>query len=112
MSGFAEYERYDALGLAGLVKAREVTPTELLEAALARAATRNPALNAISMPLEDYARRAIAEGVPAGPFEGVPFLLKDLTASVKGMRMTRTSRFFADTAPATVDSEHVTRLKR
>ncbi len=112
MSGFAEYERYDALGLAGLVKARKVTPTDLLEAAIARAVARNPVLNAISMPLEDYARRTIAEGMPAGPFEGVPFLLKDLTASVKGMRMTRTSRFFADTAPATADSEHVTRLKR
>ncbi len=112
MGGFAEYERYDALGLAALVKKREVTPTELLEAALARAAARNPAVNAITIPMEDYARRAIAEGVPAGRFEGVPFLLKDLTASVAGVRMTRTSRFFADTLPATADSEHVTRLKR
>src|SRR3954470_23434180 len=97
MSGFPEYERYDALGLADLVKAREVTPTELLDAALSRAAARDPAINAISMPLEDYARGAIAVGLPAGPFEGVPFLLKDLTASIAGIRMTRTSRFFADT---------------
>ena len=112
MSGFKEYEQYDALGLAALVKQREVTPAELLDAALARAAARNPAINAISIPLEDYARKSISEGLPAGPFEGVPFLLKDLTASVTGVRMTRTSRFFADTPPATADSEHVTRLKR
>ena len=57
MSGFAEYERYDALGLAGLVRRREVTPSELLDAALARAAARDPSINAITMPLEDYARR-------------------------------------------------------
>ena len=112
MSGFTEYEQFDALGLAALVRRREVTPTELLEAALARMVARDPAINAITMPLEGYARKAIAEGVPAGPFEGVPFLLKDLTAVVAGVRMTRTSRFFADSPPATADSEHVKRLKR
>lgn len=112
MSAFAEYEKYDALGLAGLVRRREVTPAELLDAALARAAARDPSINAITMPLEDYARKAIADGLPAGPFEGVPFLLKDLTAVVAGVRMTRTSRFFADSPFATADSEHVTRLKR
>ena len=112
MSGFAGYESYDALGLAELVRRREVTPTGLLDAALARVAARNPLINAVTMPLEGYARHAISAGLPAGPFEGVPFLLKDLTASVTGIRMTRTSRFFADSPPATGDSEHVARLKR
>jgi Asp-tRNA(Asn)/Glu-tRNA(Gln) amidotransferase A subunit family amidase len=42
----------------------------------------------------------------------VPFLLKDLTASLAGVPMTRASRFFADTPAPTVDSEHVRRLKR
>ena len=112
MSRLAEYEQYDALGLAALVRRREVSAAELLEAALARTAARNPSINAVTMPLEDYARKAIADGIPAGPFEGVPFLLKDLTASVAGVRMTRTSRFFADSPPATADSEHVARLKR
>ena len=36
MSGFAEYEQYDALGLADLVRREEVTPSELLEAAIER----------------------------------------------------------------------------
>ena len=112
MGGFADYENYDALGLAALVKRREVTPAELLEAALTRSAVRNPLINAITIPMEDFARKAIADGVPDGPFEGVPFLLKDLTASIAGVRMTRTSRFFADSPPAAVDSEHVKRLKR
>ena len=42
MNGFAEYESYDALGLAALVKAGEVSATEMLEAAIARVEARNP----------------------------------------------------------------------
>ena len=60
------------------------------------------------MPLYDYARKAIADGLPDGPLRGVPFLMKDLTASIAGVRMTRSSRFFADAPPPAVDSEHVT----
>lgn len=112
MSGFPEYERYDALGLADLVRRREVTPDELLDAALERVAARNPAVNAVVMPLEDHARKAIADGLPTGAFRGVPYLMKDLTASLAGVRMTRGSKFFADSPPAAGDSEHVTRLKR
>jgi amidase len=112
MSGFAEYERYDALGLADLVRRRAVGPDDLLDAALARLESRNPVVNAVVMRLEDHARDAIKAGLPDGPFCGVPYLMKDLTASIAGIRMTRGSRFFADTPPATADSEHVTRLKR
>ena len=56
--GFAEYGRYDAIGLAELVRAGDVTPTELLDEALARTAAVNPALNAIEnrMALEATAR--------------------------------------------------------
>src|SRR5206468_10370848 len=96
MSGFAEYERYDASGLAELVRRRQVSPRELLEAAIERVESRNGAVNAVTMRLDDYGRRAIAAGVPDGPFTGVPFLMKDLTASIAGVPMTRSSRFFAD----------------
>src|SRR6266550_7127498 len=109
---FAEYERHDGLGLAALVARREVKPEELLEAAIARVEARNPAVNAVTMPLYDYARAAIAAGLPDGPFTGVPFLMKDLTAAIAGVPMTRSSRFFADAPPPTADSEHVARLKR
>jgi amidase len=112
MSGFAEYEQYDALGLADLIRRRQVTPVELLEAAIERVETRNPAVNAVTMKLYDYGRQAIADGLPDGPFRGVPFLVKDLTSPVAGVRMTRGSRFFADSLPAATDSEHVKRLKR
>jgi amidase len=111
MAAFKDYEHYDALGLAELVKQGKVTPGELLEAAIERVEARNAAVNAVTMKLYDYGRQAIADGLPDGPFTGVPFLLKDLTAQVAGIKMTRGSKFFADTPPPTVDSEHVKRLK-
>jgi amidase len=112
MSGFADYEQYDGLGLADLVRRRKVSPSDLLEGAIERVEGRNPALNAVIMKLYDYGRKAIAEGLPDGPFRGVPFLVKDLTSALAGATMTRGSAFFADTPPAAADSEHVTRLKR
>ena len=42
MTIIAEYDRYDALGLAALVKAKEVSAAELLETAIARAEAVNP----------------------------------------------------------------------
>lgn len=112
MSGFADFEQYDALGLADLVRRRAVTPADLLDAAIERVEARNPTVNAVVSKLYDLGRKSIAEGLPEGPFRGVPFLLKDLTAALAGVRMTRGSRFFADTPPPAADSEHVKRLKR
>src|SRR5262245_59900871 len=112
MSAFAEYEQYDALGLAELVRRRAVKPEELLDTALERLAAWNPHINAVVMPLESYARQAIAAGLPDGPFRGVPYVMKDHTASLAGVPMTRGSRFFADSPAAAADSGHVTRLKR
>src|SRR5215831_3732112 len=111
MPGFTEYEQYDALGLANLVRQRQVTAEELLEAAIARVEARNPTVNAVVHKLYDYGRQAIAAGLPDGPFTGVPFLLKDLSASLAGTPTTRACRYFADAVPAE-DSEHVKRLKR
>jgi Asp-tRNA(Asn)/Glu-tRNA(Gln) amidotransferase A subunit family amidase len=112
MPSFADYEEYDALGLADLVRRGKVAPRELLEAAIECVEARNPAVNAVVMKLYDHGREAIARGLPDGQFRGVPFLLKDLTAQAAGLRMTRGSRFFADAPPAAQDSEHVARLKR
>jgi amidase len=112
MSAFTEYENFDALGLAGLVRSNDVTPVELLEAAIQRVEARNPAINAVTMKLYDHGKKAIADGLPDGPFRGVPYLMKDLTSAIAGVRMTRGSTFFADTPPSSTDSEHVKRLKR
>ncbi len=107
-----DYERYDALGLAELVGRRQVTADELLDAAIERVEARNPAVNAVVMKLYDHGRKAIADGLPDGPFRGVPFLMKDLSSSLAGIRMTRGSRFFAETPPPAADSEHAARLRR
>src|SRR5262245_45918529 len=112
MSPFAEYERYDATGLADLVRRRQISPGELLDAAIARVEAKKGAVNAVTMPLYDYARAEIAAGLHDGPFTGVPFLMKNLTASIAGVPMTRSSRFFADAPAPTADSEHVAQLKR
>ena len=51
MSGFSDYERYDATGLADLVRRRQVSAADLLEAAIDRVQARNGAVNAVTMPL-------------------------------------------------------------
>jgi Asp-tRNA(Asn)/Glu-tRNA(Gln) amidotransferase A subunit family amidase len=110
MAAFKEYEGYDGLGLAGLVRRGEVTAKELLEAAIERVEARNGAVNAVVVRLYELAEATLAAGLPGGPFTGVPYLLKDLTASLGGQPTTRACKFFAD-AVAPHDSEHVRRLK-
>lgn len=105
------YEQYDGLGLARLVRQGEVTARELLEAALARIGAHNPQLNAVVTPLYDAARAEIARGLPPGPFQGVPFLVKELVASVAGAATTSSSRLYANQMPA-ADSEIVARFRR
>ena len=87
----------DATELAGLVAKGEVTPEELLDAALAAVQARNPALNAVVLVQEDVARRAIAAGLPRGPFRGVPFLLKDLGCEAVDFPSHNGSRLLAET---------------
>jgi hypothetical protein len=106
VSGFADYERYDALGFADLVRRKAVSPDDLLEAAIERVEGHNAAVNAVVMPLYDYGRKTIEDGLPHGPFPGVPFLLKDLGGWLAGVKVTRGSRFFADAPVAAADSEH------
>lgn len=81
---FKEYEQYDGLGLAQLVKSGEVHPRELMEAAIKKAETLNPHLNVIVHTFYDRARQQADGDLPDGPFKGVPFLLKDLMDNYKG----------------------------
>jgi amidase len=92
----ADYMAQDAIGLAGLIAGREITPAEALEAALARAAKVNPRLNAITMDLSERARAEAASGELSGPLAGVPFLLKDLGPDLAGAPTTCSSRLYAN----------------
>ncbi len=101
----------DGIAQAELVRRREVTPLEIVDAAIARIERLNPLLNAVVTPMYDQARSVACGKLPRGPFTGVPFLLKDLLASYKGARMTLGSAFLGDFV-SPHDSELVIRLKR
>jgi len=88
-----DYANYDGLGLAELVRKRDVTPGELLDAAIDRAERSNPKLNAIVYKAYDEARATAASALLDGPFKGVPFLIKDLGVRVKNWPRTSASRF-------------------
>lgn len=68
----------DATAHAELVRRREATPVELVDAAIARIERLNPRLNAVITATFEKARAQAAGTLPDGPFRGVPFLLKDL----------------------------------
>ncbi|MCP3984540.1 MAG: amidase [bacterium] len=94
-----EYESYDGLGLAELVRKGETQPKELLDAALERMERHEPTLNAVPIPMILEARAALDAGLPEGPFTGVPFLLKDLHLNWAGVRTTNGSQLFTDHVP-------------
>jgi amidase len=103
------YRSADAVALAGYVRAGDVTPVELTEAAIRAIETLNPRLNAVIHRLDDMARAQVAAGV-SGPLAGVPYLLKELASSWNGAPTTNSSRFLRDQV-ATADSTIVSRIK-
>ncbi len=88
-----DYADYDGLGLAALVHKGDVTPAELLDAAIERIERHNGTLNAVTFKAYDEARKTAAGALPDGPFKGVPFLIKDLGLRVKGWPRTSASKF-------------------
>jgi amidase/6-aminohexanoate-cyclic-dimer hydrolase len=92
---FREYGSYDGVGLADLVRTKQVSAGELLDEAIARTARVDPLINAVVVKHEDYARRQIDQGLPDGPFTGVPFLLKDLD-NLQGTRTTSGASIYRD----------------
>jgi amidase len=111
MPGLDEFASFDAMGLAELVRRKEVKPIELVEAAIARVERLNPTLNAVVTPMYEQARAAASGKLPGGPFSGVPFLIKDLGALYGGVRMTMGSSVMRNFVPDH-DNELVLRLKR
>ena len=106
-----EYSRRDALGLAELVKRRDVKPIELVEEAIRRIEALNPALNAVVLKLYDMARGMAAGPLPDGAFQGVPFVMKDLSMQWQGVPMRNACRYFPDVGAAQ-DSAVSSRLRQ
>jgi len=110
MSGLSDFFKYDGLGLAELVRKKEVSPEELLDQGIKNIEKVNPSSNAVVISMYNEARGEIRSGLPDGPFKGVPFLLKDLRAYYKGTLTTggnKLMRFVPD-----FDSEITIRYKR
>jgi amidase len=110
MSGFSDYDNYDGLGLAELVRKKEVKASELVEEAIGRIEKLNPQLNAVICKMYDLALRTAGAELAEGSFKGVPFLMKDLLMAYAGVPLTNGSRFFRDLVPDH-DSELVKRFK-
>ena len=107
---FKEYVQYDAIGLAELIKKKEVTATEVLEVAISRAEVVNPKLNAIVHTFYDKARKKSKEQLPDHILSGVPFLLKDLEFYLAGEPMTHGSNALKTFVPKE-DSFLVAKMK-
>jgi amidase len=101
----------DATGLADAIRAGDVSAREAVEWSLARIDERNPALNAVTALRADAALADVERGLPDGPLTGVPFVVKDLGATVAGMPSTNGSRLWRDNV-AGDDSELVARYRR
>jgi Asp-tRNA(Asn)/Glu-tRNA(Gln) amidotransferase A subunit family amidase len=104
----------DARELAARIRARELSPVEVLAAFRERAEAINPSLNALVTPMPDAEERsraaeaAVLRGDELGLLHGVPFTIKD-SFDTAGVRTTRGSRLFAEHVPAD-DAEVVRRL--
>ena len=105
-----EYLKHDMIGLAALIARKEVTPGEMLEAALSRMAEANPKVNAVVLDMSDQARRE-ATGSFDGPLAGVPYLMKDHGAWVAGTPTMMSCKVFKDHVQPS-DSALVTAMRR
>ncbi|MFT5429871.1 MAG: amidase [Myxococcota bacterium] len=92
---FDEYDDFDAVGLAELVRRGDVTPHELLDAAVSRMEARNPALNAVVYRMVERARKRVAS-LPDGPLKGVPFMVKDLKLTIAGTPTSNSTKLLVD----------------
>ena len=111
MGGFSEYDKYDALGLAELIRKGDVTSSELCEEAISRIESSNQKVNSVVLKMYDQARELSRENLPDSPFAGVPFLIKDLGYAYAGLPLTDGSKALRRHVPDR-DSEMVIRFKK
>ncbi len=102
--------RLDATDLGNLVKKKEVSALELVDSAIYRLEKVNGQLNAVITPMYEQARASASVQPLEGVFSGVPFLVKDFLAEVKGARLTESSAFLGDYIPSN-DSELISRFR-
>jgi amidase len=104
----------DATAQAALVRHGECRAEELLEETIAAIERVNPVVNAVVIPLYEQARDQLSSGaLGAGPFRGVPLLLKDLGAELAGTPQYGGTRVLRDRGWVSPrDSELTVRFRR
>jgi amidase len=100
MAGLAEYDSFDALGLAELIRSGEVSSAQLVEECICRIEQVNPRINGVVFELFERARARARGAYGDGPFAGVPFLIKDLIQRIPGVPTQEGSRFFEGWTPS------------
>ncbi len=96
----SEYAKYDGLGLADLVRKKEVTACELAELALSGVQEINPQINAVIEVYHERVEKADELMISEAPFSGVPFFLKDIGATEAGKTQEMGSRLAKGLVPA------------
>src|SRR5256884_177184 len=87
----------DATAQAELVRSEQLSPVELVDAAINRIEKLNPEVNAVIHSRFDQARDEVTTAaLPDGPFRGVPTLFKDLMCAVEGEPYHEGMRFLKD----------------
>src|SRR5713101_2890311 len=94
----SDLSSYDAMGLAELIRTKQITPGEVIEDAIRKIEAINPKLNAVVYKTYDRARQRAAAAVADGAFAGVPFLVKD-NATIAGVQLIRGSRALRGNVP-------------
>ena len=110
MGAFREFHQYDGLGLAELVRRREVTPLELVDEVISRIEAYNPKINAVIHKMYAKARESAKGELPDGSFQGVPFLIKDALDTLQGEPTSSGTRILRN-VPKPHDSETVRRFR-
>src|SRR5262245_66369518 len=94
----SDLSSYDAVGLAQLVRAKQITPLELVEDTIRKIEAINPKLNAVIFKTYERARLQASKPLGDGPFAGVPLMVKD-NATIAGVQLTRGSRALRGNVP-------------
>ncbi len=105
------YLENDGLGLAHLIKTKQVKKEEVIEEAIKRIEALNPELNAVIRTRFEEGRSAAGSLQTEGPFAGVPMLLKDIAQELKGEPATSGSKSLQQYRAAQ-DSAFVSKLKK
>ncbi|WP_338452334.1 amidase family protein [Niallia oryzisoli] len=105
------YKEYDGIGLAELIRNREVTAEEVIDAAIAEIEKKNHDVNAVINKMYDKAKGKAEQFDLSGEFSGVPILLKNIAQEIKDGPITNGSRAYCH-YKAAEDSTFVERIRK